>query len=222
MSAPPSLAGTALRLAAFLVLLIGLNMSLGTLLREWEMQIHPDSMRNLHLGLLAACVLYALILALPFVPGVEIGIALLTMLGPIAAPYVYAATVAGLALAFLAGRLIPMAVLARGIRALGLERGGALIDDLATVPADRRVAALAGRAQRRWLIRLLRHRHIALAVLLNLPGNALIGGGGGIAMVAGLSRLFPLPAFLLVVAVAVAPVPLAVWLFGAPVVRTGW
>ena len=221
MKTPPSLFLAALRLGAFLVLLIGINLTLGDILRGWEMQIHPENMKHLQRGLLLACVLYALILALPFVPGVEIGIALLTMLGPMAAPYVYIATVGGLTLAFLAGRLIPMHALARGVRATGLERGGALIDDLGAQPPEKRVVILAARAQSRWLIRLLRHRHVALVVLLNMPGNAVIGGGGGIALTAGLSRLFSLPAFLLVVALAVAPVPLAVWLFGAPAIVVG-
>ncbi len=218
MSAPTSFPRAMLRLAVFLVLLIGVNLTLGSLLREWEMEILPEDMKNVQRGVLLACVLYALILALPFVPGVEIGIALLTMLGPLVAPHVYLATVGGLTLAFLAGRLIPMHTLARGVRALGLERAAALVDELAEQPPENRVVTLAARAQRRWLVRLLRHRYIALVVLLNLPGNALIGGGGGIAMAAGLSRLFSLPAFVLVVALAVAPVPLAVWLFGVPVI----
>ncbi len=221
MKPPPSLPVALLRLAVFVVLLVGLNLSLGALLREWEMQIRPATMERVHLGMLLACVLYALILALPFVPGVEIGIALLTMLGPVAAPYVYVATLVGLTMAFLAGRLIPMTVLARGLRALGLANAAALIGDLAAVPPEERIGALARRAQRRWLIRLLRQRQIALVVLLNLPGNALIGGGGGIAMAAGLSRLFSPLAFVLIVAVAVAPVPLAVWLFGAPAILVG-
>lgn len=38
--------------------------------------------------------------------------------------------------------------------------------------------------------------------------NILIGGGGGIALMAGMSRLFPLPVYLLTVICAVAPVPL--------------
>jgi hypothetical protein len=43
--------------------------------------------------------------------------------------------------------------------------------------------------------------------LINMPGNSLIGGGGGIAMAAGYSRAFSYPAFLACAAVAVAPVP---------------
>lgn len=65
--------------------------------------------------------------------------------------------------------------------------------------------------------RLLRHRYLALAVALNLPGNTLLGGGGGIALMAGLSGLYPMPAYLTTVAIAVAPVPLLVGL--SPLLR---
>jgi hypothetical protein len=42
----------------------------------------------------------------------------------------------------------------------------------------------------------------------------LIGGGGGIALVTGMSRLIPYPQFLLVLALAIAPVPLGFYLTG--------
>ncbi|MGA1369426.1 MAG: hypothetical protein ACO394_13000, partial [Blastocatellia bacterium] len=44
---------------------------------------------------------------------------------------------------------------------------------------------------------------VVLAVALNMPGNAMIGGGGGIAMLAGMSGLFALPVFVMVIAIAV-------------------
>jgi len=56
---------------------------------------------------------------------------------------------------------------------------------------------------------------VLLALLINLPGNSLIGGGGGILLVAGPSRLFSLPALVVTLILATAPVPLAVWLMGA-------
>ena len=59
---------------------------------------------------------------------------------------------------------------------------------------------------------LLRHRYLALGVAFNLPGNTLLGGGGGIALAAGMSGLYPLLAYVAVVAIAVAPVPLLVLL----------
>ncbi|WP_226892485.1 hypothetical protein [Phycobacter azelaicus] len=51
----------------------------------------------------AALVVYALLLAIPFVPGVEIGIALSSCQGPAIAPFVHAATVAGLLISFAIG-----------------------------------------------------------------------------------------------------------------------
>jgi hypothetical protein len=57
----------------------------------------------------------------------------------------------------------------------------------------------------------LRRRYIAPALALNIPGNALIGGGGGIALFAGVSGLYaPMPT---VLAFAVA-VSLAIVLLG--------
>jgi len=49
---------------------------------------------------------------------------------------------------------------------------------------------------------------------VNLPGNILIGGGGGISLIAGASRLFSLPGFLTTIALAVSPLPLAILFFG--------
>ena len=69
-------------------------------------------------------------------------------------------------------------------------------------------------APNRFAAVLLRQRYLALALLLNMPGNFVLGGGGGIAMMAGLSRVFSPPLFLLMTMLAVAPVPLAVAWFG--------
>ena len=55
---------------------------------------------------------------------------------------------------------------------------------------------------------LLEHRYFMIAIILNLPGNALIGGGGGIGLVAGMSRLYPFPKYLLLVGLAITPLPL--------------
>jgi hypothetical protein len=73
---------------------------------------------------------------------------------------------------------------------------------------------LTSQAPSRTVPFLIRHRYIALAVLVNLPGNILIGGGGGISLIAGASRLFSLPGFLTTIALAVSPLPLAILFFG--------
>ena len=60
----------------------------------------------------------------------------------------------------------------------------------------------------------VRYRYLAIALAINMPGNSIIGGGGGIMMIAGLSGIFtPLATFLTVV-IAVSPVPLAVLFLG--------
>ena len=47
-----------------------------------------------------------------------------------------------------------------------------------------------------------------IALLLNLPGNALIGGGGGIGLIAGMSRVYSFPRYFLLVGLAITPLPL--------------
>jgi len=55
---------------------------------------------------------------------------------------------------------------------------------------------------------LLRYRYLIIGILFNLPGNALIGGGGGIGLIAGMSKLFPFPKYLLLICLAITPGPI--------------
>ncbi|MDH3691134.1 MAG: hypothetical protein OEU36_16950 [Gammaproteobacteria bacterium] len=57
---------------------------------------------------------------------------------------------------------------------------------------------------------LLSHRHLTLPVCLNLPGNSVLGGGGGIAALCGLSRQFHWWSYVLTLIAATAPIPLLV------------
>ncbi len=159
---------------------------------------------------MAAIALYSLLLAIPFVPGVEISLTLLAAFGKLVAVPVYLATIAGLSAAFLIGRLVPMGSLAALFTSAGLSKATALIRRLEPLGAKQRLDVLLENAPRRILPLLLKHRYLAIAVALNVPGNALIGGGGGIALLAGLSGLFTFPRFLIVICLAVMPIPLAV------------
>jgi hypothetical protein len=60
----------------------------------------------------------------------------------------------------------------------------------------------------------LKYRYVALLVAINVPGNIVIGGGGEIALMAGMSRLFSVPLYLLTIAIAVSPIPVLLILFG--------
>ncbi len=171
---------------------------------------------SLMIGVLAVLLLvYALLIAVPFMPGIEIGISLLMLKGAAIAPLVYLATVLGLLIAFAAGRFLPQGWL-RGLLAdLRTRRACALIDQLAPMSRRERLDHLTQRAPA-WLRPMIGPgRYVLLAVLINLPGNAVIGGGGGIAFASGFSRLYRPVFTALVIAIAVLPVPLIVWLSGS-------
>lgn len=126
-----------------------------------------------------------------------------------------ATTTAGLGLAFAAGRLIPARSFARV-----LERLGVAVPDEPLDAAMRRVVARGnsdGLRRMGALARLLAYRYLTLGVALNMPGNSVFGGGGGIAVLCGASRQFAWRWFVLTVAVATAPVPLLVLLGGLDV-----
>jgi len=160
---------------------------------------------------------YAVLIAIPFVPGIEIGVALLMMEGGSVAAFVYGATVFGLTLAYGVGRYVPEGALVRVFADLRLRRLAGLLDRTRGLSPARRLVRLR-QALPRWIAPLaVGWRYVTLGILLNLPGNALLGGGGGLSLLAGLSRLFaPAPA-IATFAIAVAPVPLLVWLFDMPV-----
>lgn len=169
----------------------------------------------LYYGILGlALLVYAALLAIPFVPGIEVGIMILAMQGPGAALPVYLATLAGLALAYGVGARLPARWLSGAMADLGLARAAALLERVEPLPREARLELMRERLPRRLGPALLGWRYLILAAVLNLPGNWLLGGGGGIMLVAGLSGLFRGWAVLATVAIAVAPVPLLVWGFG--------
>ncbi len=185
------------------------------LTEQVKMEITPENQNAVFGATVAAIILYALLIAVPFVPGVEIGIGLMVMFGvPMAIP-VYIATVIGLTLSFLAGRLVPERVISACFNFLGMRRVSAGLHELASRPVGERMAMLIERAPTRIVPFLLRHRYIALAVAFNIPGNSMIGGGGGIAFVAGTSRLFAFPLYMLAVVIGVSPVTILVLVTGS-------
>ena len=162
--------------------------------------------------LLMLTLLYAFLLAIPFVPGVEVGWALLMLLGVKGLILVFPATVLGLCLSFIVGRWIPLQALERLLLWLHLNRAKQLLENARPLDSQNRLAMLVAGAPKKLGPILLRHRYIALAIALNLPGNSVIGGGGGIALLAGMSRLFTLKGFFLLVCVAITPIPITLLL----------
>jgi hypothetical protein len=204
----------ALKLALLAALLVGANHAGDWVLGQFNVHLTPSTEPALHRMIMIAMALYVLLMMLPFVPGMEIGLGLMVMLGPKIAPLVYAGTVLALILSFLVGRLVPQRAIVEMFETLRLKRAGELLRRLEPLDSQQRLEFLLQHASTRTMPFLLRHRFVALVVLLNLPGNALIGGGGGICLIAGFSRLFTFPVYALTVALAVSPVPLAVLVTG--------
>jgi len=164
--------------------------------------------------LLAALVIYAVLIAIPFVPGVEIGLSVLAAGGADIAPMVWLATTVGLSLAFVVGCTVPIAWLRRVLTDLHMIRAAHLVARFEALPQKGRVAFVHSLLPRKYCGWIVKYRYVNLAVLINIPGNSLIGGGGGIAFVSGLSGTFRASLAILTIALATAPVPLAIWLFG--------
>jgi hypothetical protein len=160
--------------------------------------------------ILGVVLIYILMTAIPFVPGAEIGFALIMVFGTKIVAVVYCATILALLLAFGLGRLVSEKHLAGFFRRLGSHRLENLIAEFSKLDRRQRIQYLSQSAPKAWIPVLLRHRLLALALLVNLPGNSLVGGGGGIAMLAGISRIITFPQFVICISLAVAPVPLAV------------
>lgn len=177
--------------------------------------ISPDTASHARHVVMVAVVFYTALMAMPFVPGIEISLALFAAFGPDVAVVLYVATVVALIISYLIGRLLPARLIAMLFGTLGLRRAEELMLHLAPLNRQQRLEALITQAPKRIVPTLLRHRYIAVIVILNTPGNAIIGGGGGIAMLAGLSGLFTFPRYLAIIVLAVMPVPLAVMFMGS-------
>ncbi|MCG6891118.1 MAG: hypothetical protein LJE92_16155 [Gammaproteobacteria bacterium] len=215
---PPNIRwGAIVRLVGLIIVLVAANLVARHFMETLNFTVRPGNEDAVNRAIMISATLYTILLAVPFVPGAEIGIGLMAMLGPPIALLVYLCTVSGLCIAFVLGRLLPLSVLANFSRDIKLERTSRLLREIEPMSKQQRLALLVDRAPKRFIPLLLRYRYLALAVALNIPGNYLIGGGGGIALFAGVSRLYSVSAYLLTIALAVAPVPLAVFFFGADI-----
>lgn len=151
--------------------------------------------------------IYILLLSVPFVPGVELGLLLMCVFGKNGIVFVYFATVAGLSLAFLMGRMLPKRWVGSLLKKLGFSQtcdsqSGEIDCTLDNFPFNQTFG------QNRLKSFLSRYRYLGIGVLFNTPGNYLLGGGGGISLACGISRNISVKWFLLTVVVAVSLVPL--------------
>jgi len=157
--------------------------------------------------LIGGGIFYALLLSLPFVPGVELGVLLMCVFGKLGIVFVYFATVGGLTLAFLMGRLLPKEWIESRLEKLGFSPTSDNPANEINTMLDN-LSRNGKFCQSRLRSFLIKYRYLTIAVLFNTPGNYLIGGGGGISLACGISRSISWKWFLFTVVLAVSPVPL--------------
>ncbi len=210
----PWFARIIVRLVVVLVFVAVVKFGIDFLFAKFAL-FESDASARAMTGLLVIVMLgYALLLAIPFVPGVEIGVAVLMLEGAKAAPMVYGATVTGLFLAFCIGQYVPLTRLIGLCNDLSLKRVAQMLERISSTPREDRLDTLHTRLPRPLVPVLVRYRYVTLGLAINLPGNIGLGGGGGIMIAGGLSRLFHTGYAFLTIALATLPVPLSVWLWG--------
>ena len=209
---PASAETPKLKLLVKILLLIGclvlINYGGGLVVHKLNFQLWPEHEHLMMTMLWLSIGVYILWMAMPFVPGIELGLALMVMLGPPGIVLVYVCTLLSLSLSFAIGRLIPLKAFARFLGWLHLNKARDLMLTLEPMKPQERFDILLQRAPSKIGPFLLQHRYLMIALILNLPGNALIGGGGGIGLIAGMSKLYTFPRYFLLISVAITPLPL--------------
>lgn len=196
------------KLSAIVLLVIMAKFAAAWLIEGLNIQIWPEHLELVDRAVLISVLLYIGLMAIPFLPGIELGLALMTMLGPKGILVAYVCTIIALSTSFGIGRLVPTTVLIGLLRWFHLNRAAVMLHELAGLSPPQRHEFLLEQFPSGTAPALLRHRFLILALLLNLPGNVLIGGAGGIGMIAGMSRLYSFPTYLLLISVAVLPGPI--------------
>jgi hypothetical protein len=198
-------------LAALAVYLLGQYVA-DMVMQRFDLVMHVRSEPTFHRLIMTASGIYMALMAIPFMPAVEVGLSMIAFFGAKICFLIYVCTVLALIPPYIVGRLIPAKYCAKAFGFLGLTKAQRLMEKIAPLSTDRRLSYLLDNVPPRIGPFLLRHRFLALAIVLNIPGNMVIGGGGGIALLAGMTGIYPLSAYLLTVALAVAPLPLFVTL----------
>ena len=197
--------------------LLLLNYGGSLVVEQINFQLWPEHEQVMITVLWLAIVVYVLWMAIPFVPGIELGLALMVMLGTKGVVLVYLCTLLSLSLSFTIGRLIPLNGFAKVLGWMHLHKAKDLVLQLEPLNSEEKLNFLLRSAPSKVIPFLLKHRYLMIVIALNLPGNALIGGGGGIGLITGMSRLYPFPKYILLVSLAITPLPILLLTGNLPV-----
>ena len=202
------------RITIVLIVIVGLNLTGTWIGHQVNFQIFPRHDPFLHAAVMAAAIIYILLMATPFMPGIEVGMAVMVLLGYKSALLIYLCTLIALSVSYLIGKYFPLYLVHRFLQWLSLHKANKLICEMEPLERSERLELLNRKAPSKIAPFLLNHLYLTIAVALNMPGNALIGGGGGIGLVVGMSGVVPFYKYFATMAIAVLPVPLTIYLQG--------
>jgi hypothetical protein len=166
---------------------------------------------------LMAGIVYVILLSIPFFPGVELAWMVILLFGKDAVIMIYLLTLIGLGLSFGFGRWFEKSWLTKSLDIPKLKENLKKRTEWTKKRiADRLPVSLLKKQSNPFLFN---SRYFIIAILINLPGNTIIGGGGGIALLCGMNRSFSWKGFILTIAIASSPIPLLL-LFGMIQIET--
>jgi len=210
----PSKTARVIKILLLIATIVLMNSGGSWLAHQVDFQLYPRHEPALNLMILGSFGLYILLMTLPFMPGIEIGLTLMLFLGSKGILLVYICTLVALSISYSIGRKIPPHLFAKLLNWLYLKKARDLVLQMEAMPHNERISLLQEKAPTRFAPHILKHRYLAIAALLNLPCNALIGGGGGIGLIAGMSGIITYPRYLLLISIAIAPIPITILIKG--------
>jgi len=197
--------GKLLFLLIIVLLLSGVGNWIG---HQLNIQVWPHSAQQIDVAITILFLAYVVCMILPFMPAIELGLILLMMLDIKGIIFLYSLTIIALSISFWLGRLVPIRWLLGLFDFLHFDRASKLFNEMSQSDDKKRLDILIYNAPKHIIPVMLKHRYWVVAIALNMPGNALIGGGGGIGMISGMSRILNYPSYFLTVLIAVIPLPL--------------
>lgn len=139
--------------------------------------------------LIISSIIYAILLAIPYFPGIEVGFVIMIIFGGKGVISVYIATTIGLLAAFLLGN--------------NMRKNSRVTNRFSQILISEITQKIANFSPM-----------LALMILLNLPGNIVLGGGGGIAMSYGYYRKLSTFRFIISLLIATSPIPILIGILG--------
>jgi uncharacterized membrane protein YdjX (TVP38/TMEM64 family) len=141
-------------MVGFLVLL---NYGGRIVVEQINFQLWPEHENLMITVFWFSVVVYILWMAIPFVPGIELGLALMVMLGAKGVVLVYLCTLLSLSLSFAVGRLIPMKAFSRFLGWLHLQKAQNLMLQLEPLSSEEKLDFLLRTAPSKIIPYLLKH-----------------------------------------------------------------